>query len=46
MLLGDMQLCQKLGERGFHIASRFTWENVIERYIMLYQHALETSKKQ
>ncbi len=46
ILLGDRQLCQKLGERGFHIASRFTWENVIERYIGLYQHTLETSKNQ
>ncbi len=46
MLLRDRQLCQKLGERGFHIASHFTWENVIERYIRLYQHTLETSKDQ
>ncbi|MFQ3580724.1 MAG: glycosyltransferase family 4 protein [Chloracidobacterium sp.] len=42
-LAQNQSLRSKLGERGFQISSRFVWEQVIERYIEVYQTALSTT---
>ncbi|MCS7080207.1 MAG: glycosyltransferase family 4 protein [Chloracidobacterium sp.] len=39
LLFQNERLRRDLGERGFHIASRFVWENVVAGYLEVYQQA-------